>query len=1214
MRQLFSVVPAVASALCVQIASAGATEIWQFDFTDGSSTSGQFKVNPANFQIPVSAAQPTPFDVFGVSINTDAGGLFGTVHFDSSNTPSTHCAPAECDVIFSSSSIFVPNFGTYIISVKLNFDRIWVPWTLGQDTVQIFRSANPLAFSANSTGTITRTVLDVVQGWAGSPVSSDWNTAANWTTGSVPTSNEVPVFGPSTITAIDIKQPTQVGGLSFASGAPAYTFNVTGSPGGAASLVIGGTGIDNASGNNPNFVVSGVSGNPGTLQFANSATAGDAIITTNAFGKTLFTGSSSGGTATLITNSGGVVDISGLTSGGIGVGAISGSGQYVLGAKNLSAGSLGTDTEVSGVISGTVGSLTKVGTGTLTLSGANTYSGGTTVSGGTLALSGAGTLGAASGSTTVVGAVLDLGGTSQTQNGGVTLQAGGTIKNGTLSSSATFTLESGMVQADLAGSGGLNKTTSGTVTLFGAKTYTGNTTVSGGTLKAGSDNAFSVSSTTGVGGATLDLGGFSHTINFVILGGNAKLKSGLLAGFVLATGPSNSIQDLGGTASIADQGLLTFSGHSTYSGVTTVDYGAAALNSQALSANSAFIVNSGATLDLGGFSQTIGSLHGAGDVTMSGDLKVGGDNWSTNFSGRLIGAGGFTKEGSGRMVLSGDNSAYHGEVTVNGGTLDVQSFLAFSPATVNASAALAGIGSVGATLINSGGILAPGDGTPGTSMTLMSLDMQSGAQYFVQLNPTTSSYASVTGTASLGGATVNAFFAGGSYVEKRYTILVADNVTGTFDPATVNTNLPSGFKTSLNYDPTHAYLDLSLAFVPPPGGGLSGNQASVGNAIINFFDRTGSIPLVFGALTPAALTQLSGENVTAPQQTTFTAMNQFTGLMTDPFLAGRGGPAGVSASSSYSGDDQAYAARARGRSRSERDAYAAIAPPVPSPSFEQRWSVWAAGFGGSQRTEGSTVLGSNETRSSLYGTVVGADYRLSPNTLTGFALAGGGTSFGVGNLGSGRSDLFQAGGFVRHDAGAAYITAALAYGWQNINTDRIVAVAGIDRLHAEFKARAWSGRLEGGYRFVAGGFGLTPYTAGQFTSFELPAYVEQAISGAKTLALAYGAQRVANTRSELGLRGDKSFAMERAVLIFRGRAAWAHDFDNNRAATATFQTLPGASFVVNGAAMAPDSALVTATAEMNWLNGWSTATTFEGEFSRVTESYAGRATVRYAWP
>jgi len=261
-------------------------------------------------------------------------------------------------------------------------------------------------------------------------------------------------------------------------------------------------------------------------------------------------------------------------------------------------------------------------------------------------------------------------------------------------------------------------------------------------------------------------------------------------------------------------------------------------------------------------------------------------------------------------------------------------------------------------------------------------------------------------------------------------------------------------------------------------------------------------------------------------------------------------------------------------------------------------------------------LGSNNTTSRIAGTAVGADYLLSPNTLAGFAFAGGGTNFSVNNLGSGRSDLFQAGAYVRHTEGPAYISGALAYGWQDITTNRTVTIAGLDQLRAEFNANAYSGRVEGGYRFVApviGGVGITPYAAGQFTTFDLPAYAEQSIAGSNAFALAYGAQSVTDARSELGIRTDKSLIVQNGVLTLRGRLAWAHDYDPNRAAAATFQALPGASFVVNGAAQARDSALTTASAEMKWANNWSAAATFEGEFSNVTRSYAGKGVVRYAW-
>jgi uncharacterized protein with beta-barrel porin domain len=97
------------------------------------------------------------------------------------------------------------------------------------------------------------------------------------------------------------------------------------------------------------------------------------------------------------------------------------------------------------------------------------------------------------------------------------------------------------------------------------------------------------------------------------------------------------------------------------------------------------------------------------------------------------------------------------------------------------------------------------------------------------------------------------------------------------------------------------------------------------------------------------------------------------------------------------------------------------------------------------------------------------------------------------------------------------------------------------------------------------------------------------------------------------MRTDKSFAMADGVLTLRGRAAWAHDYNPDRAIGATFQTLPGASFVVNGAGQASNAALLTASAEKKWLNGWSAAGTFEGEFSDATRSYAGKGVVRYQW-
>lgn len=578
---------------------------------------------------------------------------------------------------------------------------------------------------------------------------------------------------------------------------------------------------------------------------------------------------------------------------------------------------------------------------------------------------------------------------------------------------------------------------------------------------------------------------------------------------------------------------------------------------------------------------------------------------------------------SGTETLSGTNG-YTGITLVGGGTLSVNGSIASSVLTIVApGATLTGSGTVGSLAVLSGGIFAPAWAMPAGAMTVAGdLAFQSGATYLVQANASITS-ANVKGSATLGGAAVNAVF--GNYINKTYTILSANGgISGTFAPGVVSTNLPLNVSTSLSYDATHAFLDLALTYAPPaamPGSGLSGNQQSLATALINHFNTNGGIPTAFAALSPAGLSQASGETATGSQQTTFEAMGQFMGLLLDPFIDGRGNAQPTTpAAPPYAedGDAVAYTSDGKRRRKNERDAYDAVyrKAPIKNTVYDPHWSVWAAGFGGSQTTDGSAPLGSSTATSRVFGTAVGADYLLSPRTMLGFAMAGGGTSFSVANGGSGHSDLFQAGAFVKHTAGSAYISGALAYGWQNVTTNRTVTMAGFDQLQARFNANAYSGRVEGGYRFVTpwiGGIGITPYAAGQFTTFDLPVYAESALVGANTFALAYGARAITDTRSELGIRTDKSYAMQGAILTVRSRFAWAHDFNPDRSIGATFQTLPGASFVVSGAARASDSALTTASAEVKWMNGWSAAATLEGEFSSVTASYAGKGVARYSW-
>lgn len=721
-------------------------------------------------------------------------------------------------------------------------------------------------------------------------------------------------------------------------------------------------------------------------------------------------------------------------------------------------------------------------------------------------------------------------------------------------------------------------------------------------------------------GAGIFLGGVKATIG---VSSGTVTYANTIGGTGLTTGGVNSAIDKTGTGTLALSATNTFIGNvnilaGTLSVAGTDNLGDVA-NGVAISHNATFGVT-GSTTFASGRAFSLAGLAGI-------DIASGTTSTIQGVVSDGASQGNLAKFGTGTLVLTGNNT-YSGQTLAIFGTLRAGSANAFGTSTTfgvataatldlngfdRTFAGLSGGGTVTGANSTISGTFTPGSGTPGTSMAIVgNLTFQAGAQYSVTVNPTTSTFAAVTGTATLGNAAVTANFLAGSYIQKKYTILTATGgVSGTFSGLTSTGAPPSNLSKTLSYDANDVYLNVGM--VAPAS--LNDNQKAVFNTLTNFFNTTGGIPAIYVNLSPAGLTQASGEAGTGSQQTTFNAMNMFMGIMTDPFIAGRGdnGTAGAGAAG-YADEAMAYAAKRR-----PADALAAInakAPGPIAPSFSQRWSVWAAGYGGSQTTDGNAAVGSNTATSSIYGTAVGADYRISPDTIAGFSMAGGGTNFSVANSGYGSSYLFQTGAFVRHNVGAAYISGALAYGAQDVTTNRVVTIAGTDRLQARFNANAYSGRVEGGYRFVlpwTGGIGVTPYGAAQFVTLALPSYAENVISGGGAFALAYGARAVTDTRSELGLRTDKSFAMQDAVLTLRGRAAWSHDYNPDRSIGATFTALPGASFVVNGAAQASDAALVSAAAEVKWANGWSAAGTFEGEFSNVTRGYAGKGVVRYAW-
>ncbi len=258
--------------------------------------------------------------------------------------------------------------------------------------------------------------------WDLDPLSGDWNTAANWTPMTIPNGPaDIATFALSNTTNVSISANTEVNGITFTAAAT-NPYTITASA--PFTLVISGTGITNNSGSTQHFITAvGANGEFGLIVFSDSATAGTSTMFTNnggtvsggTGGSTVFHGSSTAASAILVANGGsnggaggqiffdeestggrsrvelfgnGSLDISAHAAPGVPIGSIEGDGDAFLGGNNLTIGSNRLSTTYSGVIEGTGGSLTKIGSGTLILTGANTYSGDTNVMGGVLQVDG----------------------------------------------------------------------------------------------------------------------------------------------------------------------------------------------------------------------------------------------------------------------------------------------------------------------------------------------------------------------------------------------------------------------------------------------------------------------------------------------------------------------------------------------------------------------------------------------------------------------------------------------------------------------------------------------------------------------------------------------------------------------------------------------------------------------------------------------------------
>ncbi|EED9682221.1 AIDA autotransporter-like protein ShdA, partial [Salmonella enterica subsp. enterica] len=344
---------------------------------------------------------------------------------------------------------------------------------------------------------------------------------------------------------------------------------------------------------------------------------------------------------------------------------------------------LNTGGDFTNNISGS-GQVVKSGDETLTLSGANSYTGGTTISGGTLIASNVEALGTGDVTDNAVlelntggdfdnaisgsGQVVKSGDDALTLSGSNTYTGGTTISGGTLVASNVEALGSGDVTNNavlelntggtfdnaISGSGNVVKSGADTLTLSGSNSYTGGTTISGGTLVASNVEAL------GTGDVT----------------NNATLE--------LNTG-GDFINNIGGTGRVEKSGddTLTLSGSNTYTGGTTI---------------------SGGTL----VANDVNAL-GTGDVTDNATLEL---NTSGTFDNVISGSGQVVKSGDKTLTLSGSNT-YTGGTTINDGTLIASNVEALGTGDVtdNATLELNTGGTFDNAISGSGQVVKSGDET-----------------------------------------------------------------------------------------------------------------------------------------------------------------------------------------------------------------------------------------------------------------------------------------------------------------------------------------------------------------------------------------------------------------------------------------------------------------------------------------------------------------------
>ena len=366
----------------------------------------------------------------------------------------------------------------------------------------------------------------------------------------------------------------------------------------------------------------------------------------------------------------------------------------------------GVTATIAAAIGGT-GGLSKRDGGTLILSGANSYGGATLVEGGTLQVQGGAAITDGSAASLASGSTLALvdGETIGSLAGAGNVTLGGTLTAGGNGGSTSYS-------GAMTGAAGFTKSGAGTMTLAGASSFDGLTTIAQGTLALGVTNALRSGADVQVDAAgTLALG--ANTVLGTLTGGGAiaggasrlQIDDGNFAGVI--SGSGNIVKSSAGT--------LTLAGANAYTGATNITGGTLALTGAgSVDTTSGFNMSGeNSVFDISGANgaRTITRLQSA--VTTSqirlgaNQLTIVNDGGSLNYLGTITGAGGIRKTGTGQISFNNGNN-YAGGTIVEGGTLRAQAADAFGTGSLDVRAGatvnLAGFGAHASGLLGAGAV------------------------------------------------------------------------------------------------------------------------------------------------------------------------------------------------------------------------------------------------------------------------------------------------------------------------------------------------------------------------------------------------------------------------------------------------------------------------------------------------------------------------------